>query len=175
MQNITVSNEIIALVNQIFEIEEKLKTIEQENSIKRNIRNMKEYLEEKLFQDLEITFHNPINETYNETRTDCDMLENLSKSFDNLVITQVIRPIIRVKQNNVMRIVQRAKVVVQDKNTIEIAKPQAKLAQTKQKPQPQSSVEKQKQLKEFIQNQLQLNCSNSDVEKLLQKLTKKAK
>jgi hypothetical protein len=172
MQNITISNEVISLINQVFEIEEKQKMIEQKNSIDRNVRNLKELLEEGFFQDFGIIYHNPLGEPYNDTRTDCDLAENLSNSFDDLIITQVIRPIIRVKQNDTIRIVQRARVVVQSK--AEQPKESPKTIQNQNHSVVKTNIDRQKQLKEFVNRQLQLNCSNSDAEKFVKQLSKKS-
>ena len=172
MQNITISNEVISLINQVFEIEEKQKMIEQKNSIDRNVRNLKELLEEGFFQDFGIIYHNPLGEPYNDTRTDCDLAENLSSSFEDLIITQVIRPIIRVKQNDTIRIVQRARVVVQSK--AEQPKDSPKTIQKQNHSVVKSNIDKQKQLKEFVNKQLQLNCSNSESEKFVKQLSKKS-
>lgn len=176
MQNITLSNEVISLINQVFEIEEKQKMIEQKNSIDRNVRNLKELLEEGFFQDFGITYHNPLGEDFKDSRTDCDVVENISNTFENLVIVQVIRPIIRVKQNDTIRIIQRARVVVQSKDTPKespktLQKPEQSLSN---KALPQSNIERQKQLKEFVNRQLQLNCSNNEAEKFVKQLSKKS-
>jgi hypothetical protein len=175
MQNITISNEIISLINQVFEIEEKQKMIEPKNSIDRNVRNLKELLEEGFFQDFGISYHNPLGEDFKDSRTDCDVVENTSNTFDNLIITQVIRPIIRVKQNETIRIIQRAKVVVQSKRQKETPITLQKQQQSQNnKLLPQSNIDRQKQLKEFVNRQLQLNCSNNDAEKFVKKISKKS-
>jgi hypothetical protein len=177
MQNITISNEVISLINQVFEIEEKQKMIEQKNSIDKNVRNLKELLEEGFFQDFGISYYNPIGEDFKDSRTDCDVVENLSNTFENLVIIQVIKPIIRVKQNDAIRIIQRARVVVQSKDTQPKESPKT-LQKPKQNPSnkalPQSNIERQKQLKEFVNRQLQLNCSNNEAEKFVKQLSKKS-
>jgi hypothetical protein len=165
MQNIVISDATLSLINQVFEIEEKQRMIDQKNSIHRNVRNLKELLEDGFYKDFGITYHSPLGEAYNETRTDCDLTENLSDSFEDLVISQVIRPIIRVKQNNTTNIVQRARVVVQSKGFLQENSNAKTLSQSK--------VRKERQLRDFIKSQLQLSCSNSYAKRIIRVLYKK--
>ena len=104
------------LLNQIFEIEKKLVRIQESNSISRNVNKLKELFETELYpQGSGLTYHNPLGETYSETRTDCDA-SIAGESTENLVIVEVIKPIIRIKQGGLNQIVQKAVVVVQSQN-----------------------------------------------------------
>lgn len=108
------------MLNQIFDIEKKLEKIQEPNSISRNLTNLKSLFESRVYgvNETGLIIHNPLGEDYNPTRLDCDA--NITgESTDNLVIVEVIKPIIRLKQTNVTHIVQKAVVIVQDKNTIE--------------------------------------------------------
>jgi len=107
---------IIFILNQIFEIEKKLVKIKEKNSIMRNVEKLKEYFETGfLGMDLSITYHNPIGEKYDETRTDCEA-SIAGTSDEDLVITEVIKPIIRIKQHGRTFIIQRAVVIVESIN-----------------------------------------------------------
>lgn len=102
------------MINQIFEIEKKIGKIEEPNSIKRNLRRLKDLLE-NLQEGIGFTYHNPIDEHYDDTRLDCDA--NIAgEGTENLVITEVIKPIIRVKQGGITQIVQKAVVIAQSQN-----------------------------------------------------------
>lgn len=99
---------IVNLINQLFDLEKK---IEDENSDKilRNIKRMRRYLEEAGWN-----YHNPIGENYDETRTDCDA-DIAGESSENLVITEVIKPIIFQKESMGNMIVQKGVVIAQAK------------------------------------------------------------
>ncbi|MFI3189116.1 hypothetical protein BCS42_07140 [Crenothrix sp. D3] len=103
------------IINQIFEIERKVERLQESNSIQRNVDKLREILESQmtqLFPDSGFVYENPIGQKYDETRTDCNASIAGEKTED-LVIIEVIKPIIRFKQNNMTQIVQKAVVVVQ--------------------------------------------------------------
>lgn len=108
------------LLDQLFEIERKLKNIEESNSISRNLNKMKDIFETSLFSsstslDIGLIYHNPIGESYNETRSDLEA-SIAGNSIENLVITEVIKPIIRRKSGENTFIVRKGVVVVESKN-----------------------------------------------------------
>lgn len=109
-------------MNQIFEIEKKSSNLKEENSIQRNINKMKGILEEDFFKGsttIGLTYHNPLGETYSDTRTDCEATI-AGTGVDNLEIIEVIKPIIfyayQENEKIIKVIVQPAVVIVQTKN-----------------------------------------------------------
>lgn len=105
------------MLNQIFEIEKKLERIQENNSISRNLNKLKELFETEVYQQGRgLIYENPIGEPYNETRFDCEA-SIAGESTENLVISEVIKPIIRFKQRGISHIVQKAIVVVQSQNS----------------------------------------------------------
>lgn len=114
------------LINQIFEIENKVKAIQESNSIQRNIDRLKTFFESEFTKDGSgFVYHNPKGEDWDETRIDCEA--NISGTrTDNLEIIDVIRPIIKYKYKSIdpitsqeilkTFIVQKAVVIVQSKN-----------------------------------------------------------
>ena len=71
--------------------------------------------EQMLDEKISFIIENPINQKYKETRTDVEA--NISgDSTENLIIVDVIKPIIRIKQGKVSKIIQKGIVIVQDKN-----------------------------------------------------------
>ena len=109
-------------MNQIFEIEKKLANLKEENSIQRNLNKMKGILEEEFFKGsstIGLTYHNPLGESYSDTRTDCEATIS-GTGVENLEIIEVIKPIIfyAYKENEkvIKVIVQPAVVIVQSKN-----------------------------------------------------------
>jgi hypothetical protein len=108
------------LLDQLFEVERKLEMIEESNSISRNLNKMKDIFETSLFSkstssDIGLIYHNPIGESYNETRSDLEA-SIAGNSTENLVITEVIKPIIRQKSGESTFIVRKGVVVVESKN-----------------------------------------------------------
>lgn len=103
------------MLNQLFEIEQKVVKLQEQNSINRNIERLKNYFDSEALNDgYGLVYHNPLGENYNETRTDCDA--NISgESHENLEIIEVLKPIIYVKFQNTQSVVQKAIVIVQSK------------------------------------------------------------
>lgn len=106
----SVPNEFIYLINQVFDMERKVAKLTESNSLARNLDRIK-----NKFQDLGLEMANPLGESYDETRTDCEA--NIAgSSTDNLVITDVIKPIVRLRQGDSSLIVQKAVVIVESKS-----------------------------------------------------------
>ncbi|MGB5069774.1 MAG: hypothetical protein WBO28_02375 [Flavobacteriales bacterium] len=116
-----VPQKYLDLINQVFEIEKKALAMQEQNSISRNINKIKEMIEHEFFspetsqQSVGFIYHNPVGESYNETRTDCEASIS-GTSTDNLEIIEVIKPIIFLKQGGIKRMVQKAVIVAQSKN-----------------------------------------------------------
>lgn len=108
------------LLDQIFEIERKLENIEESNSISRNLNKMKAVFETNLLSnstssEIGLNYHNPIGESYNETRLDLEA-SIAGNSTENLVIKEVIKPIIRYKSGGSTLIARKGVVVVESRN-----------------------------------------------------------
>lgn len=109
-------------MNQLFEIEKKTTYLKEENSIQRNLNKMKGIFEEEFFKGsstIGLTYHNPLGESYTDTRTDCEATIQ-GTEIENLEITEVIKPIIFYSYKDADKvlkiIVQPAVVIVQSKN-----------------------------------------------------------
>ncbi|MDX2248449.1 MAG: hypothetical protein SF052_16820 [Bacteroidia bacterium] len=97
---------LLRIVNQVFEMEKKILRSDDPSLI-RHIGRIK-----AAFEELGLVYDNPEGESYNETRTDCEA--SISGSLtENLVITEAIKPIIRLNVNGFSQIVQRGVVVVE--------------------------------------------------------------
>lgn len=114
MPEIFLENEkqYLDIINQVFEIEKKISKLSQENSIQRNIKKLKSIFEHELGYELSLTYHSPIGESYNETRTDCEA-SIAGTCCDNLIITEVVKPIIRIRFRQSSIILQKAVVIAQ--------------------------------------------------------------
>jgi len=106
------------LIDQIFEIERKVDKIEDANSISRNLSKMKDIFENigetQSETGIGYTYHNPIGEPFNETRLDLEA-SIAGTSTDDLVVIEVIKPIIRYKNGNSTVIARKGVVVVESK------------------------------------------------------------
>jgi hypothetical protein len=98
---------LVKIFNQLFEIQKKTEGKPELTGIIRNLTRIHEYMGE-----MGLSFHNPLGEIYNETRTDCeaDIVGELS---DKMVISEVIKPIIYFGNESQRTIVQRGIVIVQ--------------------------------------------------------------
>lgn len=106
------------IINQLFEIEKKSKKLIEENSIYRNIQKLREHFENNILGDeLGLSYHAPLGESFNETRTDCEA-SIAGNSTENLLITEVIKPVIRVHQGDRTFIIQKAVVIVESQKAM---------------------------------------------------------
>lgn len=105
--HVVIAPELLFILNQVFKIEQKVEKLKEPNTIQRNISRLKDK-----FEEMRLVYHNPIGEKYNETRTDCEA-SIAGNSTEHLVIKEVIKPIVRVKEGNLTTIVQKAIVVVE--------------------------------------------------------------
>lgn len=110
---IAIPKHFIFLLNQVFEIEQKVLKIQEQNSVQRNIDRLRGFFEtESLAESQGLVYHNPLGESFNETRTDCEATIS-GEGYENLKIIEVIRPIIYVKSGTARYIVQKGIVIVQ--------------------------------------------------------------
>lgn len=116
MESIKIPKHFPFILNQLFEIENKLRNINETNSIQRNLDRMKDYFEtDALGNGQGLIYYNPLGESYNETRTDCEASISGS-SHENLEIIEVLKPIIYFKYANTQTVIQKAVVIVESKN-----------------------------------------------------------
>jgi len=101
----------IDILDQVFEIEKKLASIEQSNSISRNINRLKELMA-AINDDAGLSYEVPLGEAFNETRNDVEASIS-GDSAENLVITEVIKPIIRYRKGGIALIARKGVVIVQ--------------------------------------------------------------
>lgn len=122
--SIKLSQVLTDLINQLFEIEKKVDNLKEENSITRNINRIKTLLEEDMLtgadgRKINLTYHNPINEEYKETRTDCE-ISIIGDDTHNLGIVEVIKPIIHctfLEEGKLIKIIcQKGVVLVKSRN-----------------------------------------------------------
>ncbi len=97
----------LLLLNNIYDIERKLSLHGDPGNASRNIEKIKEaLLAEGLF------YEDPLGQKFKETRTDLEATIS-GNSTENLVVVEVIKPIIRSGPSELSRVVQKGIVVVQ--------------------------------------------------------------
>lgn len=101
--------QIIPIINQLFDLEKKIGKVEDGKVGKRNFRRMRE-----AWTNLGLSYHDPTGEPYNETRTDCEASIS-GESGSDLFISETLKPIIRYQEDGFIKIVQRAVVIVSQK------------------------------------------------------------
>lgn len=112
MHHISVPKWALSVLNNLYDIEKKLRVNGDTGNIKRNIDRMKDLLsEEKLF------FEDPYGERFSETRTDLDATIT-GEGVDNLFVVEVIKPIIRYGDTDYSVVVQKGIVVVQSNGQV---------------------------------------------------------
>ena len=100
----------LQMLNNLYEIERKLSIHGDPGNVGRNVEKMKEAL-----GNLGLFYEDPLGQPFRETRTDLEA--NISgQGTDNLAVTEVIKPIIRFRQADFSRVVQKGIVVVQSKD-----------------------------------------------------------
>jgi hypothetical protein len=97
---------LLTLANQIWEVERKLTRLDHPELLYRNITKMKEAL-----GDLGLEYEDPTGQTYDETRTDCSASIAGVNTAD-LVVTETLKPIVRIRSGNRVCLIQQAVVIV---------------------------------------------------------------
>lgn len=96
--------QIVNIINQVFEIEKK---VGASSNIQRNLDRIKAELSEMGYD-----YHNPVHESWDETRTDCEAnVAGILKK--KMLITEVVKPIVHRKEEGGKKLVQKAIVVVE--------------------------------------------------------------
>lgn len=95
---------ILVMLNQLYELEQKIKKSGDMANLLRNINKIKESLAEDGFPSLDahggqcfvgLAYEDPMGQSVNETRTDLDVSISGSGT-NNLVVVEVTKPIIHV-------------------------------------------------------------------------------
>ena len=99
----------ILIINQLFDLEKKAKDSDIEQTISRNFRRIR-----SAWEGLGLSYQDPTGEAYNETRTDCEASIS-GESSEGLYIAETLKPIIRLHEDGFHKIIQRAIVIVEQK------------------------------------------------------------
>jgi len=100
---IPIPKSLLIVLNQLYEVEQKLKKGDDPAGISRNLAKMKDALAEEGFPIVDagggqipitLTYEDPMGQSYNDTRTDLEATIS-GVGTENLVVVGVIKPIIR--------------------------------------------------------------------------------
>lgn len=100
---------VLSVLNHLYEVERKLAASGDNASIGRNVERMKD-----AFRDEHLFYEDPMGQPFNETRTDLDASISGDSTTD-LVVTEVIKPVIRVGRPDFSTVIQKGIVVVKSK------------------------------------------------------------
>jgi hypothetical protein len=108
-QNVQVQipKSILLLINNVFEIQKKIETTDDALNIGRNLVKISEALEEQ-----GLTYENPIGQEFNQTRTDLEATIS-GEGTENLIVVDVLKPIIRMGNSNNSVVIQKGIVIVE--------------------------------------------------------------
>lgn len=97
---------VLAILNDLFLLERKIAKAAPKESLMRYVSRIKEH-----FVLLGFTVDDPLGEPFSETRTDCDATI-AGESTENLIIEEVLKPIVRHREQDSTFLLQRAVVIV---------------------------------------------------------------
>ena len=109
MPGIDVPKWVLTLLNNLYEIEKKFALHGDPSNSSRNLEKIKDTLSgEGLF------YEDPLGQPFKETRTDLEATIS-GVGIENLVVVEVMKPIVRFGTADFSRVVQKGIVVVQSK------------------------------------------------------------
>ena len=98
---------VLQVLNNLCDLDRKLSIHGDPGNAKRNVERIKETIE-----NIKVFYEDPMGQSFSETRTDLEATIT-GEGTDNLKVVEVIKPIIRVGDRNVSRVVQKGIVIVQ--------------------------------------------------------------
>ncbi|WP_116812896.1 hypothetical protein [Steroidobacter cummioxidans] len=98
---------VITTLNQLYEIESKLRVHGDPGNVTRNVQRIREEIE----QNALLFYEDPMGERFDETRTDLEATIS-GEATDSLSVVEVIKPIIRAGTEATSRVIQKGIVVV---------------------------------------------------------------
>jgi hypothetical protein len=117
---IQIPKSILTVLNQLYELEQKLNKQSDPANLRRNLGKMKDALAEEGFPDtgggrICLAYDDPMGQPFKETRTDLEATI-AGSGTENLVVVEVIKPIIRASlRDGVSLVVQKGIVIVESR------------------------------------------------------------
>ena len=100
---------LLRIINQLCDLEQRSNGLAEAEGFRRGINKMK-----RTFEDLGLSYENPIGQKFNETRTDVEAHISGSAT-DDLRIVEVMKPVIRYGRDGIFRVIQKGVVVVESR------------------------------------------------------------
>lgn len=97
----------MTVLNNVFEAESKLKKSGDPGNIQRNLAKIK-----NAFEEMGLFYEDPIGQPFSETRTDLEGSIS-GTSTENLVVVEVMKPVIRHGRREFSRVVQKGIVILE--------------------------------------------------------------
>jgi hypothetical protein len=104
---IEVPKSVFTVLNQAFELERRLSKVDDPSMCSRPLEKLKEAFDS---DEAQFVIENPINQKYDITRTDVEA-SITGTEHEGLVITEVLKPIIKLTSNGISRIIQKGVVI----------------------------------------------------------------
>jgi hypothetical protein len=101
------SNFSVQIINQLFEIQHKIKETGHTAGFERNFNRLLSLFEEEGF-----IIQDPTNEIYSDSRTDCEASIS-GELASKMKITKTLKPVIYKKTGNAVQLLQKAVVIVE--------------------------------------------------------------
>ena len=105
-----VPKSLLTAMNQLYEIEQKLKQHGDPHGLQRNVGKMKDAFD--AFDTFGLVYEDPMGQTFKETRTDLEATIS-GRGTDNLRVVDVIKPILRCGTRDLSTVIQKGIVVVE--------------------------------------------------------------
>lgn len=102
---------VLQTLNHLYEIERKLALHGDAAGIARNVERIK-----SMFADEQLFYEDPMGQPFSETRADLEASIS-GEGTEDLVVIEVIKPVIRVGNQNYSKVVQKGIVVVTSRDT----------------------------------------------------------
>lgn len=103
------TSQLVRIINRIHNLEDKLR---KEEMLSKVTRQMSKIWEE--MTSLNLIVENPLGEQYDITRSDCEA-SIAGNETSNMVIVDVIKPVVYLKNNGNNELVQRGVIIVESK------------------------------------------------------------
>ncbi len=99
----------VQVLNQVFEIQQKIAGTPQEASCERNFARIYSVMEEQGYR-----LQDPAGEAYSESRTDYEATI-IGEPGKSMTVAKVIKPVIYLQENGSMKLLQKAIVLIEKK------------------------------------------------------------
>lgn len=100
---------VLQTLNNIYDVERKLSVHGDPGNIRRNIERIKE-----AFESERVFYEDPMGQSFSETRIDLEA-SITGTATEDLVVVEVIKPVVRYGERALSRVVQKGIVVVKSK------------------------------------------------------------